>query len=71
MLNERLIDKLELVIEDLNAHGVRVEHLAVMSGFRTPQYNGRASVRAAARATAATSTATRRTSTSTTTEAAG
>lgn len=39
VLNERLVDKLELVIEDLNAHGVRVEHLAIMSGFRTPEYN--------------------------------
>jgi len=39
VLNERLIDKLELVIQDLNAHGVRVEHLAIMSGFRTPEYN--------------------------------
>jgi len=39
VLNERLVDKLELVIDDLNAHGVRVEHLAVMSGFRTPEYN--------------------------------
>lgn len=39
VLDERLIDKLELVIEDLNAHGVPVTHLAVMSGFRTPQYN--------------------------------
>jgi Peptidase M15 len=39
VLNERLIDKLELVIQDLNAHGVHVEHLAVMSGFRTPEYN--------------------------------
>jgi hypothetical protein len=39
VLNERLVDKLELVIQDLNAHGVRVEHLAVMSGFRTPEYN--------------------------------
>ncbi len=39
VLSEKLVDKLELVIEDLNAHGVRVEHLAVMSGFRTPEYN--------------------------------
>ena len=39
VLNERLVDKLELVIQDLNAHGVQVEHLAVMSGFRTPEYN--------------------------------
>jgi hypothetical protein len=39
VLREDLIDKLELVIDDLNAHGVHVEHLSVMSGFRTPQYN--------------------------------
>lgn len=41
VLDERLIDKLELIIEDLSAHGVPVQHLAVMSGFRTPQYNVR------------------------------
>jgi len=39
VLNEKLVDKLELVIDDLNAHGVRVDHLAIMSGFRTPEYN--------------------------------
>jgi uncharacterized protein YcbK (DUF882 family) len=39
VLNEKLVDKLELVIDDLNAHGVGVEHLAIMSGFRTPEYN--------------------------------
>jgi len=39
VLSERLIDKLELIIADLNAHGVRVAHLSVMSGFRTPEYN--------------------------------
>ena len=39
VLRETLVDKLELVIEDLAAHGVRVEHMVVMSGFRTPQYN--------------------------------
>jgi hypothetical protein len=39
VLNEKLVDKLELVIEDLNAHGVHVERLAIMSGFRTPEYN--------------------------------
>ena len=38
-LNPKLIDKLELVIDDLNAHGVRVRHLTIMSGFRTPEYN--------------------------------
>ena len=39
VLRESLVDKLELVIEDLAAHNVRVEHMVVMSGFRTPQYN--------------------------------
>ena len=39
VLREALIDKLELVIADLNAHGVPVKHMQVMSGFRTPQYN--------------------------------
>jgi hypothetical protein len=38
-LDLRLIDKLELVIQELNAMGVRTEQLAVMSGFRTPAYN--------------------------------
>lgn len=39
-LDLRLIDKLELVLQELNAMGVRAEALHVMSGFRTPQYNG-------------------------------
>lgn len=39
VLREALVDKLELVIADLEAHGTPVEHMAVMSGFRTPQYN--------------------------------
>jgi hypothetical protein len=39
VLREPLIDKLELVIADLQAHGVPARHLEVMSGFRTPQYN--------------------------------
>ena len=39
VLREELVDKLELMIDDLNARGVRVEHMTVMSGFRTPQYN--------------------------------
>jgi len=46
VLRESLVDKLELVIEDLAAHGVRVEHLVVMSGFRTPQYNSQGVERA-------------------------
>lgn len=39
-LNLRLVDKLELVIQELNAMGVRALAIHVMSGFRTPQYNG-------------------------------
>jgi uncharacterized protein YcbK (DUF882 family) len=39
VLNERLVDKLELIIDDLNAHGIRVQHLGILSGFRTPEYN--------------------------------
>lgn len=39
-LNLRLVDKLELVIQELNAMGVRALGIHVMSGFRTPQYNG-------------------------------
>jgi uncharacterized protein YcbK (DUF882 family) len=39
VLRTELVDKLELVIDDLQAHGVRVERVSVMSGFRTPQYN--------------------------------
>lgn len=39
VLSDRLLDKLELVIEDLQEHGVPVEHMTIMSGFRTPQYN--------------------------------
>lgn len=36
----RLIDKLELVLQELNRMGVRAERMHVMSGYRTPQYNG-------------------------------
>jgi len=39
VLREELVDKLELVIADLEAHGHPVHHMVVMSGFRTPQYN--------------------------------
>ncbi len=39
VLSERLVDKLELIIDDLNAHGVRAVRVVVMSGFRTPEYN--------------------------------
>ncbi len=39
VLREPLIDKLELVIAELQRRGVAVQHLAIMSGFRSPQYN--------------------------------
>lgn len=39
VLREALVDKLELVIADLQQRGISVRHLQVMSGFRTPQYN--------------------------------
>jgi uncharacterized protein YcbK (DUF882 family) len=35
----KLVDKLELVLEDLASHGIRTDGVKVMSGFRTPQYN--------------------------------
>ncbi len=39
VLREPLIDKLELIIDDLATRGVSVTRMTVMSGFRTPQYN--------------------------------
>lgn len=39
VLRDQLVDKLELIIADLQAHGHAVNHMSVMSGFRTPQYN--------------------------------
>lgn len=39
VLDLRLIDKLELVIDELEARGMAVDRMTVMSGFRTPQYN--------------------------------
>ncbi|HYD52249.1 MAG TPA: D-Ala-D-Ala carboxypeptidase family metallohydrolase [Gemmatimonadaceae bacterium] len=39
VLREELIDKLELVIAELERTGHPVERMVVMSGFRTPRYN--------------------------------
>ena len=39
LVDPLLIDKLELIIAELKEEGVRVEHVHVMSGFRTPRYN--------------------------------
>jgi len=39
VLKEPLVDKLELVMDELRDMGVNVSRMRVMSGFRTPQYN--------------------------------
>lgn len=39
VLSPRLIDKLELVLKDLQERGIDTKGVRVMSGFRTPQYN--------------------------------
>ncbi len=39
LLDTGLVDKLELVIDELEHEGYHVGHLAIMSGFRTPRYN--------------------------------
>lgn len=39
VLEPRLLDKLELVIQELQKRGHTVKHVQVMSGFRTPRYN--------------------------------
>jgi uncharacterized protein YcbK (DUF882 family) len=39
LLNPKLLDKLELTIQELEAMGHPVRHVQIMSGFRTPEYN--------------------------------
>lgn len=41
VLRESLVDKLELMIDDLAAHGHPDARLVILSGFRSPQYNAR------------------------------
>jgi hypothetical protein len=41
VLDERLVDKLELVITELRAAGHAAGGLTILSGFRTPQFNAR------------------------------
>ncbi len=41
VLEEKLIDKLELVLADLASHGIPTGHVVVLSGFRAPYYNDR------------------------------
>jgi uncharacterized protein YcbK (DUF882 family) len=39
LLEPKLLDKLELTIQELEKQGHHVDHVFVMSGFRTPRYN--------------------------------
>lgn len=39
VVDMKLVDKLELVLTDLESRGIPVRGVKVMSGFRTPQYN--------------------------------
>ena len=39
VLQQKNVDKLELVLSDLQAHGIDTHGVKVMSGFRSPQYN--------------------------------
>jgi uncharacterized protein YcbK (DUF882 family) len=39
LLNPKLLDKLELTIQELEATGYPVKRMTIMSGFRTPNYN--------------------------------
>jgi len=39
VLDMKLVDKDELVLQDLQEHGINPAGVRVMSGFRTPQYN--------------------------------
>lgn len=41
VLSPRLLDKLELTIQELEAAGIPVHNVGVVSGFRTPRYNVR------------------------------
>jgi hypothetical protein len=39
LLDPKLVDKLELTIQELERQGVKITGMHVMSGFRTPRYN--------------------------------
>ena len=72
VLNDKLIDKLELVWQELQREGVPVKRMSIMSGFRTPWYNANGGVhRRPGRAKSAHVRRRRQTSSSTTTAGAG
>ena len=39
LLDPKLLDQLELTLQELEASGHAVKHVTIMSGFRTPNYN--------------------------------
>jgi len=39
VVETKLVDKLELILTDLESRGINTRGVRVMSGFRTPQYN--------------------------------
>lgn len=41
VLEEKLLDKLELILQELNAKGTSTRRVVVLSGFRAPYYNDR------------------------------
>ncbi|MBI5599928.1 MAG: DUF882 domain-containing protein [Gemmatimonadetes bacterium] len=49
VLREALVDKLELVMVELQRRGIDAQRMRVMSGFRSPQYNQRGVGRGRAR----------------------
>lgn len=50
VLREELLDKLELVLDAMESFGVATQHVVVLSGFRSPQYNARGGGEGMARA---------------------
>lgn len=50
LIEERLIDKLELILGELGARGINTSRVIVLSGFRAPYYNDRRIDEGAARA---------------------
>jgi len=48
VMREQLLDKLELVLLTLEAQGIPTRNVVVLSGFRTPQYNQKATFEGAA-----------------------
>ena len=48
VMREELLDKLELVLHNLEIQGIPTRNVVVLSGFRTPQYNRRATFEGAA-----------------------